>query len=93
MKNKSQITIELHGKILYKVRYKVNWSIVIIPDNILIDNYHMKGGHIHTDPQNHIIQQPIKTNDLETAHNIIYEHIDDNNKGLNLKKLIKELTE
>jgi hypothetical protein len=44
VKNKSQITIELHGKILYKVRYKVNWSIVIIPDNILIDNYHMKGG-------------------------------------------------
>jgi hypothetical protein len=90
MQNKNQITIELHGKILYKVKYKINWSIVIIPDNILIDNYHGKGGHIHYDPENHKIQEKIKTDDLKEVYNIVYKHID-NNKGLKLYQLRKEL--
>jgi len=92
MKNKDQITIELHGKILYKVKYKINWSIVIIPDNILIDDYHRRGGHIHTDPRNQRIREPIKCNDLETNYKIVYTHIE-NNKGLKLNQLIKELKE
>lgn len=92
MKEKDQITIDLHGKILYKVKYKINWSIVIIPDNILIDNYHGKGGHIHYDPKKHEIQEKIKTNDLEEAYTIVYNHVD-NNKGLKLNQLRKELKE
>jgi hypothetical protein len=92
MQEKDQITLELHGKILYKVKYKINWSIVIIPDNILIDNYHDKGGHIHHDPKKHEIQEKIKTNDLEEAYKIVHDHVEEN-KGLKLDQLRKELKE
>jgi hypothetical protein len=88
-----QIKIELEGKILYKVKYKNNWSVVILPDNILLDDYHGKGGHIHPEPEKHKeIQYKIKTDDLETVYNIVHTHIE-KNKGLNLKKLMNELIE
>jgi len=87
MKNKDQITIELHGKLLYKVKYKINWSIVIIPDNILIDDYHGKGGHIHTDPKKHEIQEPIKSND-ETVKNLgVFESYKFFRKSSNFEKM------
>lgn len=47
------------GKLLYNVKTPNGWSIVIMPDNILIDNCHTGKAHIHPDPDNHVIKLEI----------------------------------
>ena len=52
MTRKKQNQIPIGDKILYKVKTPNGWSIIIMPDNILIDNYYVGKAHIHPDSQN-----------------------------------------
>ncbi|KZX11944.1 hypothetical protein [Methanobrevibacter filiformis] len=61
-----------------------------MPDNILIDDYHLEKAHIHPNSDKHYMKEEINETDLITVFNIVHNHID-NNKGLKLNKLIKEL--
>jgi len=87
-----QIKINIHNKTLYKVDQGTCWSIVIMPDNIVIDNYHNKGSHIHPNPTKHEEEIKIKNEDVETNFKIVFDHLDINT-DLFIEKLIKELTE
>lgn len=59
-------------------------------DNILFDNYHSRGVHVHYNPSNHKDWLKIKEYDLDELFLIIFEHIK-NNKRLKLKELLAEL--
>ena len=90
MGRKQQNSVKIHGKIVYKVQFGNSWSIVIMPENVLIDNYHSDNVHIHPDPLKHYKKIYVANNDLETTYSIVYNHID-YNKDLLLDKLIGEL--
>ena len=47
MKRKNQSIIKIENYSLYEVITPNGWSIVIMEDNILFDNYHSKGVHVH----------------------------------------------
>lgn len=59
-------------------------------DEIILDNYHNKGGHIHTNPENHKEEIKIKNDTQKENLNIIISHIN-KNKELILNELIEEL--
>ncbi len=63
---------------------KRGWSIVIMPDNILIDNYHHGYPHIHPD------RDKIAYDNPQIIYKIICDHIARENKVV-LDKLKKEL--
>ncbi|GAA5818869.1 MAG: conserved hypothetical protein [Methanobrevibacter sp. CfCl-M3] len=86
MKERNQEIIEKYNKKVYGTYNKKGWSVVIMPDEILIDNYHHGYPHIHPN------REEIKTKTLEETLNIVLIHLD-NNKGVNLKKLRMELIE
>jgi hypothetical protein len=92
MERKDQKNIKIHGKIIYNVQFGDSWSVVIMPDNILIDNYHSDKVHIHPDPLKHYKKIYVANNDLDTVYSVVHNHIDIN-KGLLLEDLIKELKE
>lgn len=52
MKRKNQNIIKILDYSIYKVITPNGWSIVIMDDNILFDNYHFKGVHVHFNPNN-----------------------------------------
>jgi hypothetical protein len=89
---KTQRKIKIHNKIVYKVEQGTNWSIVIMPDNLIIDNYRRKGGNIHPNPIKH--EEEIKTKNDTIAYNfkVVHNHIYINT-GVFIEKLIKELIE
>lgn len=64
------------------------WSVVIMPDSIIIDNYHIRYPHIHPDPDKHYLNEEIKAKNGYDVYNKVIYYIE-NNEGLNLKKLIK----
>lgn len=86
MKLSNQDVFEIYNKKVYCKNTKKGWSVVIMPDNILIDNYHHGYPHIHPE------REEIITKTLEETKNKILAHIE-LNKGLNLNKLRKELVE
>ena len=59
-------------------------------DNILFDNYHNKGVHVHYNPFNHNQWIKIKEIELEELHLLIFNHIKNNGK-LDLDSLLGEL--
>ncbi|WP_080461125.1 hypothetical protein [Methanobrevibacter arboriphilus] len=61
-----------------------------MPDEVLLDNYHNKGGHIHPNPENHKEEMKIKHDTQKENLDIIIFHIN-KNKELILKEIIKEL--
>jgi len=83
MKEKHQTVIEKYNKQVYGSYTKKGWAIVIMPDDILIDNYHHGYPHIHPE------REEIKTKTLEDTLNHVLIHLEDN-KGINLKKLREE---
>jgi len=87
---KKQNSFELHGKIIYLVTTRGGWSIIIMNDNVVLDNYHDKGGHIHPDPENHPHEIKIKHNTQKENTKLVINHIN-KNKGVILKELIEEL--
>ena len=53
MTRKIQNKDMIGDKLIYTAKTPNGWSIVIMPDNILIDNYHINKVHIHPNPKNH----------------------------------------
>ena len=88
--SKTQTTLRIHGKTIYIVKATGGWSLIVMEDKIILDNYHNKGSHIHFNPENHKDEMKIKHNSQEKNLNIIVEHIN-KNKKLIIKELIKEL--
>ena len=58
-----------------------------MPDNIIIDDYHGKEVHIHYDPNKHYLSEKINITDLYEVFEKVMNHLE-NNKGLNINKLI-----
>jgi len=90
MINRTKDQTIILNKSIYKAETTLGWSVVIMPDGILIDNYHQGYAHIHLDPYEYELIEKIKDHELLTVYKIVYEHIHEN-EGLKLKKLIKEL--
>ncbi|KZX11078.1 hypothetical protein [Methanobrevibacter curvatus] len=65
---------------------------MIMPDEILLDNYHNKGGHIHPKPEDHKREIKIQFNTQSENLNIVVNYINKNKKII-IKELIKELKE
>jgi hypothetical protein len=84
MKGTNQNITQIYDKLVYQNRSPKGWSIVIMPDKILIDNYHHGYPHIHPD------RKEIRTNNQKETFNIVINHIH-KNKGINYNELRKEL--
>jgi len=94
MRTKSQIKKSLYDKDVYlsefKTRTQKNWAVIIMPDNIIIDDYHKKEVHIHYDSHRHYLSEKITMTDRCEVFEKVMNHIEDN-KGLDIDKLITEL--
>lgn len=91
MERKIQEKTILYEKEVYKTELHPNkWSVIIMPNNIIIDNYHDKIPHIHPNPEEHIEQYPIKSKTLNECYFRVINHIH-KYEGLNKKKLIEGL--
>ncbi|WP_406536113.1 hypothetical protein [Methanobrevibacter sp.] len=75
MIRKKQNKASIGDKILYKVKTPKEWSIIIMPDNILIDNYHVGRAHIHPDPQNHAYSVELSMQDCEKIYELIKDYL------------------
>lgn len=67
-------------KIIYKVKTPNWWSIIIMPDNILIDNYHVGKAHIHPDPQYHAYRVELSLQDCEKIYELIIDCLNVSNE-------------
>lgn len=92
MKRKTQDKIIVKDNIVYHAKTHLGWSIVIMPDNILIDNYHTHVAHIHPDPKKHFIKNNLNNHDQYKILEIVLLHLDINN-GLILDLLEEELND
>ena len=84
MKEKDQNILEIYDKFVYSNITPKGWSIVIMPDKILIDNFHH--GFPHIDPN----RNEIKVKSFKEAYMMVLNHIN-SNKGIRYDKLRKEL--
>ncbi|WP_405290296.1 hypothetical protein [Methanobrevibacter sp.] len=80
MTRKKQNKIPIGDKILYKVKTPNGWSIIIMPDNILIDNYHVGKAHIHPFPQNHAYRVELSLQECEKIYEIIKDYLNVSNE-------------
>ena len=87
MTRKNQNKKPIGDKILYKVKTPNGWSIIIMPDNILIDNYHINKAHIHPDPQNHTFRVELSLQDCERIYELIKEYLNVSN-SLDIEELM-----
>ena len=60
MIKRSQDQITLFNKTIFQAVTDSGWSVVIMPESILIDNYHHGYVHIHPYPDEHDIKEKIK---------------------------------
>jgi hypothetical protein len=90
---KTQAKATLYNRDIYLVYLIPNkWSVIIMPENIIIDNHHISYPHIHPNPKKHCQKEEIILKNPEEVYNKVMEHIEEN-KGLKLKKLMEELKE
>lgn len=75
---------KIKDRTIYMRQSKRGWSIVVMPDNLLIDNFHHGYPHIH--PQ----REKIAYDDPEIVFQIVTDHIQREN-SINFEKLKKEL--
>lgn len=61
-----------------------------MPDNILIDNYHIDKAHIHPNPKKHIIKEEIGEDNPKKVYETVLKHLYEND-DLDLDKLKREL--
>jgi hypothetical protein len=87
MKVENSTSTQILDRTIYRRRSKRGWSIVIMPDNIRIDNFH-GFPHVHLEGKGG--HEEIKTNDFKTVHQIVIKHLE-RNKGVNKKELKREL--
>ncbi|MDR0900362.1 MAG: hypothetical protein LBM26_01775 [Methanobrevibacter sp.] len=88
--DKEQTTLYIQGKTIYIVKASGGWSLIIMEDEIVLDNYHNKGGYIHPNPKQHKKEIKIKHDIQEENLNLIIQHLN-KNKKLILNQLIEEL--
>jgi hypothetical protein len=84
MKDRDSSQIKIRDRNIYINQSKRGWSIVIMPDNILIDNFHHGYPHIHPDRDEIAYDNPQK------VYDIISNHIK-REQGIKIKKLREEL--
>lgn len=84
MKENNQDVTQIYNKFVYRNKSPKGWSIVIIPDKILINNFHHGFAHIHPD------RKEIKTDNLNDTFIIVLNHIHIN-KAVDYEKLREEL--
>lgn len=84
MKSNKNEVIQIYNKIVYKNISPKGWAIAIMPDKILIDNFHHGFAHIHPD------RKEIITDNLEDTFKLVFKHIEEN-QGVNFELLKKEL--
>lgn len=75
MSRKIQNKTMINDWIIYHAITSNGWSIVILPENILIDNYPLGYPHIHPDPQNHEIKLQIKEQNSEKIKELIFDYL------------------
>jgi len=75
MERKIQNSIMIGDKTIYKTITPRGWSIVIMPDNILIDNFHINKAHIHPNPDNHLYKIEISKQDQDEIFEIIKDYL------------------
>ena len=90
MTRKKQNQISIGDKILYKVKTPNGWSIIIMPDNILIDNYHVGKAHIHPDHQNHTYRVELSLQDCEKIYELIKNYLNVTN-NFDIEELMEML--
>ena len=90
MSRKSQDKTIIGDKILYNVKTPNGWSIIIMPDNILIDNYHTRKAHIHTDPHNHVYKIELTLQDSDEIVELIKDYLNMSN-GFDIEELMEML--
>ncbi|MCL2687084.1 MAG: hypothetical protein FWE58_00940 [Methanobrevibacter sp.] len=87
---KEQTKLHIQGKTIYIVTADGGWTLIVMPDKIILDDYHNKGGHIHPEPKNHKKEIKIKFDTQTENLNMLVNHIN-KNKKLILNELIEEL--
>ena len=91
MTRKKQNQIPIGDKILYKVKTPNGWSIIIMPNNILIDNYYVGKAHIHPDPQNHTYRVELSLQNCEKIYEMIKDYLNVTN-NFDIEELMEMLT-
>ena len=90
MTRKKQNQIPIGDKILYKVKTTNGWSIIIMPDNILIDNYHIGKAHIQPDSQNHTYRVELSLQECEKIYEMIKDYLNVTN-NFDIEELMEML--
>lgn len=80
MSRKTQNKIKLGDKLIYSANTPNGWSIVIMPDNILIDNYHINKAHIHPKPEKHSYKVMLGKQNQKEIFEIIKDYIHSTNR-------------
>ena len=75
MFRKTQDKFPVGDKLIYDVETPNGWSIIIMPDNILIDNYHIGKSHIHPDPSNHNYKIELSLDNPSEIKEIIFDYL------------------
>ncbi|MBQ2654236.1 MAG: hypothetical protein IJF83_11815 [Methanobrevibacter sp.] len=75
MSRKTQNKIMMGDKLIYSANTPNGWSIIIMPDNILIDNYHINKVHIHPKPEEHSCKVMLGKQNQNEIFEIIKEYI------------------
>ena len=76
MLRKIQNKMAVGDKIIYHAETPHGWSIVIMPDNILIDNYHIGKAHIHPNPDNHTYRVELGKDDPHEIKELIFDYLE-----------------
>ena len=90
MTRKIQNKIMIGDKLIYTAKTANGWSIVIMPDNILIDNYHIDKVHIHPDPKNHVHKVEINQQNMNKILETIKDYLNAS-KILDVEELMEML--
>ena len=90
MSRKTQSKTLIGDSILYNVKTPNGWSIIIMPDNILIDNYHVGNAHIHPDPNNHSLKIELGQQDSDKIFEIIKDYLNVS-KAFDVEELVEML--
>jgi len=75
MLRKTQDKFPVGDKLIYDVETPNGWSIIIMPDNILIDNYHIRKSHIHPDYSNHNYKIELSLDNPSEIKEIIFDYL------------------
>lgn len=75
MLRKTQDKFPVGDKLIYDVETPNGWSIIIMPDNILIDNYHIRKSHIHPDHSNHNYKIELSLDNPSEIKEIIFDYL------------------